>query len=763
MAFTLVTTQTILARNAGALYNLELGSTAMTSLVTAAGSTTTSIDTFLNTVYTNSVGTASTTVVATELVTNLGITGAAAITIATDFIVGQLNAVAFTARGAVVNTIITLFSGLTTNATFGTFATAYNTKVANAEAYAAVSTNTSNASFSAVTSTATGSTFTLTTGIDSFTGTSGNDTFVGDAGSAGLADTLVGGAGTDTLQLFGAAAKPNFSGIETVFLSGNTAGFDVSDKADVTLLDLVDPTTGLIYTTTTGQAVKLATMAAAEAITFAGNTPTSLAMTLNSVAASGADVTIALTGTKLTSLAITTATAASQVTLTNAGAVLASVTVAGDKALELGSALTTITTINASASTGGVDIDAVGASALAFTGGSGNDRIDLGATLGTTDAIVGGTGTDTIALSGAASATLTSTTGAKISGFEVLEIGETADNTTYNVDNLIGTNTLTGVKLTVTGAGATTTVSNINAAATGNITFTGDEPEAVLTAKDFVAGGTSDTATINLNNDTSDNANGVDLVALTFASADVLNFVTTKSDTAGLQVNSVALTATDAEKITVTGNDSFSVTTSAGTVVTEIDASGMTSTAALTAITTASAQTSLLVKGTANVDTLTLNNAATLTTTLFTGGGSDVLTLQGAATSVNTLKFTTTALNAGDVKAGNAMTIDLTTNGAAGAQVILDFGSTFEGLLKIGGTVLGTSAGNVNAIAALGVTTNVGVTATSATVSTFQIDLDGDGAYTAANDFQITITGTAGGVDTFIYNATNDNFVFTSV
>lgn len=762
MAFTIVTTRTILARNAGALYNLELGYTDMTSLVTQAGTTTASVDAFLNTIYTNSVGQATTAAVAAELITNLGITGTAAIASATDYIVGQLAAVSYTARGAVVNSIINLFSGLT-DATFGAFATAYNTKIANAETYAAVSTNTSNASFAAVSTATTGSTFTLTTGIDSFTGTSGNDTFVGDNLSAGLADTLVGGSGTDTLQLFGNAAKPNFSGIETVYLSGNTLGFDVSDKADVTLLELVDPTTAQTYTTTTGQAVKLATMVAGEAITFAGNTPTSLAMTLNSVAASGADVTVNLTGTKVASLALTTATAASQITLTNAGAALTSITIAGDKALELGHALTTITTIDASASTGGVDIDAIGASALAFTGGSGNDRIDLGVTLGTTDAIVGGTGTDTIALSGAASATLTSTTGAKISGFEVLEIGETGDGTTYNVDNLIGTNTLTGVKLTVTGVGATTTVSNINAAATGNITFTGDEPEAVLIAKDFVAGGTSDTATINLNNDTSDNANGVDLVALTFANADVLNFVTTKSDTAGLQVNSVALTATDAEKITVTGNDSFSVTTSAGTVATEIDASGMTSTAALTAITTASAQTSLLVKATANVDTLTLNNAATLTTTLFTGGGSDVLALRGDATSVNTLKFTTTALNAGDVKAGNAMTIDVATaGGAVGAQVILDFGSTFEGLLKIGGTVLGTSAGNVNAIAALGVTTNVGVTATSGTVSTFQIDLDGDGAYTAANDFQITITGVGAGADTFIYNATNDNFVFTA-
>ena len=59
MAFTLVSNQITIARTAGVLFNLEVGATNMTSYV-AQASAATSVDTFLNTVYTNSIGTTST-------------------------------------------------------------------------------------------------------------------------------------------------------------------------------------------------------------------------------------------------------------------------------------------------------------------------------------------------------------------------------------------------------------------------------------------------------------------------------------------------------------------------------------------------------------------------------------------------------------------------------------------------------------------------------------------------------------------------------
>lgn len=140
MAFTIVDTQKIIARNAGALYGLEVGNANMTSYVGQVGS---NVDAFLNTVYTNSVGTSSTATVADVLITNLGITGdstdpTSAAGVAKSYIVSQLNAVAYTARGAVVNNILSLFSNLTSDPTFGTMATNWNAKVTNAVNYASV-------------------------------------------------------------------------------------------------------------------------------------------------------------------------------------------------------------------------------------------------------------------------------------------------------------------------------------------------------------------------------------------------------------------------------------------------------------------------------------------------------------------------------------------------------------------------------------------------------------------------------------------------
>jgi len=209
MAFTLVSNQIVIARTAGALFNLEVGATNMTSYV-AQATASTSVDAFLNTVYTASVGTTSTALVAAEMLTNLGIPAStvagSAGKVATDYIVAQLNAVAYTARGAVVNAMLKDFSNLTSDTVFGTYATTFNTKITNAVTYSTVSTN-SDSTFASVSSDAAavvGSTFTLTTGTNSFTGTSAADTFDAGISSSSLqtlnsGDSLDGGLGNDTL------------------------------------------------------------------------------------------------------------------------------------------------------------------------------------------------------------------------------------------------------------------------------------------------------------------------------------------------------------------------------------------------------------------------------------------------------------------------------------------------------------------------------------------------------------------------------------
>jgi len=533
---------------------------------------------------------------------------------------------------------------------------------------------------------------------------------------------------------------------------------DVSPNASVTKLELVDPTTAQTYTVTSGQAVGIATVAAGETVTIAGNVPTSLALTLNDFAGTGADATLALTGTLLTSASIATTGAKSQVTLTNAGGALSTITVTGDKALELGHALTTVTTIDASANSGGVDIDTVGASALKFTGGSGNDRINMVATLTAADTITGGSGTDTLAISDAD--TLTAALAVGVSGFEILE-ATTTDATAYDVDTIIANNPLTGIRISVAGAGGAT-VSNINSAAVNNIRFTGDAPAAiVLTGKGFVSGGISDSASVILDNSVDDNADGVDVATtLTFTQVDRLTVNATSDDTTTARaiVNSITgLTATDLDILTITGNAAVSIATAATTTaLQEVDASG--STGAVTFSTAASAIASLIYKGNDKVDTLTFSDAASNSATIQTGGGSDVLVL-GVTGAAHTLNFTATSFT-GDVKAGDAITINTGAAFQAGDTVTLNFSSAIEALLKSGGTALSSAASNVTLVGtSFSASTNV-IAVDGGNNTTLQFDLNGDGTFTAAADFSIEILGLAN--NTLNYVAATDVFLFTA-
>lgn len=201
MAFSLVSTDTILARNAGALYGLALGSTNFTKYVEWMG---TQPDDLLNFVYSNSVGATSTATVADVLISSLGITGVEAIAVAKDYIVSQLDAVEVADRGAVVDDILGMFSNLTNDAVFGPFATAWNSRIAYAVNYG----NQDGTPDSHFTASSVG-TFTLTTGVDTIYATDGHDTFAANVvqntggyqvNTLGSGDYLDGGAGTDTLN-----------------------------------------------------------------------------------------------------------------------------------------------------------------------------------------------------------------------------------------------------------------------------------------------------------------------------------------------------------------------------------------------------------------------------------------------------------------------------------------------------------------------------------------------------------------------------------
>lgn len=251
MAFTFVTTQTQIVRTAGALFGIKVGTTDMTSYV-AQATAAVSVDAFLNSVYVASIGTTSTATVAAAILANLGIPAStvagSAGKVAQDYVVTQLNAALPAVRGATVNQILKDFSNLTADATFGTFATTFNTKVAAAQTYATIAGN-AQVDFSSST-TVVATPFTLTTGIDAITGTAGSDTINAPL-SAGVEsftslDNIDGGADIDTLNIISLGALTTavgaiVTGVEIVNLTATAAitAADISGFTGVNTLNVV--------------------------------------------------------------------------------------------------------------------------------------------------------------------------------------------------------------------------------------------------------------------------------------------------------------------------------------------------------------------------------------------------------------------------------------------------------------------------------------------------------------------------------------------
>lgn len=499
MAFTLVSNQIIIARTAGALFNLEVGATNMTSYV-AQATAATSVDTFLNSVYTASVGTTSTALVAAELLTNLGIPAStvagSAGKVATDYIVSQLNAVAYTARGAVVNAMLKDFSNLTSDTVFGTYATTFNTKITNAVTYSTVSTN-SDSTFDSVSSTAAavvGSTFTLTTGTNSFTGTSAADTFDAGISSSSLqtlnsGDSLDGGLGNDTLYavVTGSVTPAALKSIEDVYITNTTTASTV-DFSNATGLSTVTNSASTIGLTLSGLSVS------GPAVTVRDTAIAGQVVTFNDVTGSADSATITINNVSsaatLTVAGVETLTLKSDGSATN---VLASLTSAAAKTLiitgsqgftstaALGS---TITTLDASGNTStatGVTAIMGATGSNTITGSAGNDNFTVvstgtdsisgGAltdiiwystgTWTTADSVDGGTGTDTLRTLAVSQAGIATPTTYNTTLIETLQITDALAASTYTPVNISATATTLNITGNTDNAGATITTGTV--------------------------------------------------------------------------------------------------------------------------------------------------------------------------------------------------------------------------------------------------------------------------------------------------------------
>jgi len=243
------TNGTVIARLAGGLYNTVMSNA--TYLEVAAQDPST----LANTLYSRDFAKSTDLAVATTLLANLGLAGQAGLDA---WVAAQLTAAGAANKGAKIVSLLNDFAGLASDATWGTYATSFNTKV-DAALKASQKTDSVEAKFEAAgaVAAATNATFTLTTGMDkgaAFTGGAGNDTFNATVAAIGTSDSLDGGAGTDSLVIddtVAVTALPTTTSIEKVTVTSTGAVGGLPSSAGTAVAASVAQTLSIVRPTTT--------------------------------------------------------------------------------------------------------------------------------------------------------------------------------------------------------------------------------------------------------------------------------------------------------------------------------------------------------------------------------------------------------------------------------------------------------------------------------------------------------------------------------
>ena len=421
MSFVFPTNASQVQAFAGALYGIQVGTVTMAQVnndIQANGS----LATTLNSYYSATFGSVATSTVASTVAANLGLTGDA-LASGTAYITAQLNGAAAGARGAVISSIVNLFGTLSADATFGAAATAWNTKIATAVLY----TGATNVAIG--TEVVASSVFTLTNGVDAINGTAGNETISGVLGTSGtysVGDNIIGGAGTDTLNLIATTGTDGDGGLVTVngVESINvrvlaTAYASAGDQVSMNAADWTGVTTLSNVSSLAGTQLDVSGLADDTTIVLNGNTDINVAYN-NTATGATANAVLVNAGSAGTATTIGSASATNTanfdfdmadsgfVTNVNlevrgslnlarieAGSNVSTYTVTGTGNAAL---ITndTITSFNAAAAQGNIDATFEGASEVVAVGGAGNDVFRFGSTLTNSDSIDGGAGTDTV-------------------------------------------------------------------------------------------------------------------------------------------------------------------------------------------------------------------------------------------------------------------------------------------------------------------------------------------------------------------------------
>lgn len=527
-----------------------------------------------------------------------------------------------------------------------------------------------------------GETFVLKEGIEQLQGTSGDDVFKAEGGVMDAGDVTDGGAGNDTLEVYGnAALNGTFTNIENLSVIGaSKSTYDLSSFSKSFTLKAA--TRDVSVSNVTNQTLVMEDSSDKKLTATFDDAQTSVEL----VNEDSKDATFSVQGAKLESVSLTTnvnttlgdgsgntvknvvisALGDSKVSLSNLGK-LENVTVAGEGSVTLAGA--TGADINATDSTGGVTVEGSLGGAAAFTGGEGNDTITLGTStkahdmgagddtvkldnsaLGKDGSVDGGDGVDTLLMTATNAVAMTADNFKAFTNFEELALSDQL-GVNINMANFAGID-----HLTLAGTSKAVTVSNMQSGSTlelGDGTYTG----GITVDVDGAAAGQDDVLNIVLSKDVALAANEVAV-----KNVETINIVADDSgEGAADATHTMTLTADKATTVKVSGDAGLELTLTSSDVVKTIDAfestGGVDIKADLKDVT---------FTGGAGDDTVTLGAGNTVTG----GAGKDTFTVK-AGTAINdrsvitdfgagdTIKMGTTADGSGD---GNALGDALVVN-----------------------------------------------------------------------------------------------------
>jgi len=552
--------------------------------------------------------------VATTILTNLGLTS---ITGLDNWLSAQLTAAGSTAaaKGAKLVSILNDYANLTTDATYGSYATSFNAKVAAGLVKSQTTGAAGGAYATADVVAVTSATLTLTTGVDTtLVGGAGNDTYAAtlnattaSSSTLNTGDTLDGGAGTDTVRIVASG-------------TGTTSG-----TVDATSVEIVeaqnsatDAMTLDLYSTT---ATTVRNKNSASAVTFT-NVPSGAAIDLNGAADTTVNYYATLSGTA-DAASVTTSDSATVLTLGSArssyntngfetvnvnSVVDSSLTIANTSTVATGSGINKITVSGAgylaavvdfskavSTATGVYDASAntavtgdsvtvVGYASSgkhSISGGTGNDAIIL-TTIGANTSIDGGAGNDTVSVYGTTSITRTDISNVKnveninFNGGSVASTGVTASATvnglTFDLAGATGTGKIANVGLSG-GVGASgATISNV--ASGTKITLSSNNSGTITASVTDALTGTADSLSFALGSSTA-GVTGRTGGALTATDVETIAITSTGTGATSYTGNTLTLNGNTAKTVTVAGSGKLTLTAT-GASITSYDASAAT-------------------------------------------------------------------------------------------------------------------------------------------------------------------------------------------